>query len=72
MEHDAQPHQGDQHQLVEKERRDHSKTPHTSAEMRVFYPVCRWWELAAGWRDTTEGFDTIDLQEANALLEALT
>src|SRR6266849_5043790 len=27
--------------------------PHTRAEMRVFYPVFRWWELAAGWRDTT-------------------
>ena len=27
MEHDAQPHQGDQHQLVEKESRDHGKTP---------------------------------------------
>ena len=21
--------------------------------MRVLYPVFRWWELAAGWRDTT-------------------
>src|SRR5215831_14496843 len=27
LEHDAQPHQGNQHQLVEKERRDHSNTP---------------------------------------------
>ena len=27
MKHDAQPHQGDQHQLEEKERRDHGKTP---------------------------------------------
>src|SRR5712691_6848067 len=27
MEHDAQPHQGDQHQLGEKERRYHGKTP---------------------------------------------
>src|SRR5262252_719099 len=27
MAHEAQPHQSDQHQLVEKERRDHSKTP---------------------------------------------
>src|SRR5262249_205337 len=27
MEHDAQPHQGDEHQLVEKERRDHGNTP---------------------------------------------
>src|SRR5712691_8914657 len=27
MEHDAQPHQGDQHQLVEKEIRDYGKTP---------------------------------------------
>jgi hypothetical protein len=26
-EHEAQPHQGDQHQLGEKERRDHGKTP---------------------------------------------
>src|SRR5262245_3424642 len=34
--------------------RDHSKPPHTRAEMRVLYPVFRWWELAAGWRDTTE------------------
>jgi hypothetical protein len=27
MEHEAQPHQGDQHQLVEQERRDHGNTP---------------------------------------------
>src|SRR5262245_16631840 len=27
MQHDAEPHQGDQHQLVEKEMRDHGKTP---------------------------------------------
>ena len=27
MEHEVQPHQGDQHQLVEKESRDHGKTP---------------------------------------------
>src|SRR5262249_15609617 len=27
LEHDAQPHQGDQHQLVEKELGDHGKTP---------------------------------------------
>src|SRR5262245_8324617 len=27
MEHDTQPHQGDQHQLVEKEMRNHGKTP---------------------------------------------
>jgi SRSO17 transposase len=25
--------------------------------MRVLYPVFRWWELAAGWRDTTQGLD---------------
>jgi hypothetical protein len=30
-----------------------AKPPHTKAEMRVFYLVFRWWELAAGWRDTT-------------------
>ena len=27
MAHEAQPYQSDQHQLVEKERRDHSNTP---------------------------------------------
>ena len=27
LEHEAQPHQGDQHQLVEKEMRYHGKTP---------------------------------------------
>jgi len=27
LEHEAQPHQSDQHQLVEKEMRDHDKTP---------------------------------------------
>jgi hypothetical protein len=26
LEHEAQPHQGDQHQLIEKEIRDHGKT----------------------------------------------
>src|SRR5207237_8426119 len=31
-----------------------AKPPHTKAEMRVFYLVFRWWELAAGWRDTTK------------------
>src|SRR4029453_11741411 len=31
-----------------------AKPPHTRAEMRVLYPVFRWWELAARWRDTTE------------------
>ena len=31
-----------------------AKPPHTRAEMRVLYSVFRWWELAAGWRDTTE------------------
>ena len=31
MEHEAQPHQGDQHQLVKKEMGDHGKTP-----------SCRW------------------------------
>src|SRR5499433_1638852 len=30
-----------------------AKLPHTSAAMRVFYPVFRWWELAACWRNTT-------------------
>jgi hypothetical protein len=30
-----------------------AKLPHTRAEMRVFYPVFRWRELAAGWRYTT-------------------
>src|SRR5262245_15594930 len=32
-----------------------AKPPHIRAEMRVLYPVFRWWELAAGWRDTTIG-----------------
>jgi hypothetical protein len=27
-----------------------AKLPHTSAEMRAFYPVFRWQELAAGYR----------------------
>src|SRR6266498_2406170 len=31
-----------------------AKPPHTSAEMRVFYPVFRWRELAAGYRYTTK------------------
>jgi hypothetical protein len=30
-----------------------AKPLHTRAEMRGLYPVFRWWELAAGWRDTT-------------------
>jgi hypothetical protein len=47
MEHDTQPHQGDEHQLVEKEMGDHGKTPHTSGEMRALYLVFRQWELAA-------------------------
>ncbi len=35
-----------------------AKPPHTRAQMRVFYPVFRWWELAAGWRYTTTDPDT--------------
>jgi hypothetical protein len=32
-----------------------AKPPHTSVAMRVFYPVFKWRELAAGWRYTTLG-----------------
>jgi hypothetical protein len=39
MEHDAQPHQGDQHQLVEKRGETMATPPHTRAQMRVLYPV---------------------------------
>ena len=45
--HAAQPHQSEQRQLVEKARGDHG-TPSTRADMRVWYPVFRWWECAAG------------------------
>jgi hypothetical protein len=55
MEHEAQPHQGDQHQLIEKESGGHGKTPYTSAEIRVFYPVFRWRELAASYRSAIPG-----------------
>src|SRR5215831_10763758 len=41
LEHEAQPHQDDQYQLVKKEMGDHGKTPHTRAAMRAFYPVFR-------------------------------
>jgi len=41
MKHDAQPHQRDQHQLIEKEMGDHGTTPHTGRAMRGFYPVFR-------------------------------
>jgi hypothetical protein len=53
MEHDAQPYERDQRELVEEKMRDHGKTPHTRAAMRAFYPVCQVAELAAGYRDTT-------------------
>src|SRR4030095_6560489 len=53
MEHNAQPHQGDQYQLVEKERRDHGKTPSYKSSNEGIVPGFRWRELAAGWRDTT-------------------
>jgi hypothetical protein len=53
MEHDAQPYQGDQHQLGEKEIGYHGKTPHTGGEMRVFDPVCHVAGLAAGCSYTT-------------------
>src|SRR5713101_7349891 len=50
MEHDAQPYECDQRELVEEKMRYHGKPPHTRAEMRVFYPVCQVAELAAGYR----------------------
>src|SRR5712691_787051 len=53
MEHDAQPYECDQRELVEEKMRYHGKPPHTRAEMRVFYPVCQVAELAAGYRYTT-------------------
>jgi hypothetical protein len=53
LEQEAQPHQGDQHQLREKESRDHGKTPYTGTEMRAFYLVFRRRELAARYRYTT-------------------
>src|SRR5712691_10602094 len=36
MEHDAQPYECDQRELVEEKMRYHGKPPHTRAEMRVF------------------------------------
>jgi hypothetical protein len=45
MEHAAEPHKGDQHQLGAKERGDpRQNSPETSVEMRVWYPVCSWRE----------------------------
>src|SRR5438093_710542 len=41
MEHEAQPHKRDQHQLVENERKYHGKTPHTGGDMRAFYSLSR-------------------------------
>src|SRR5262245_39374639 len=38
MEHAVQPHQGDQHQLVEKEIRDHGKTPSCKCRNEVIVP----------------------------------
>ena len=32
-----------------------AKPPHTRGEMRAFYPVCQVAEIAAGYRDTTNG-----------------
>src|SRR5262252_3739512 len=47
MEYETQPHQGDEHQLVEKEIGDHGKSPHTGRARRVLYPVRQVPELAA-------------------------
>src|SRR5262245_10092903 len=52
-EHEAQPHQGNEHQLGEKESRNHDKTPPASGERGVFYPIFIATELAAGYRYTT-------------------
>src|ERR1043166_5672511 len=38
MEHEAQPHQGDQHQLVEKEIGDHGKTPSSKCRNEGILP----------------------------------
>src|SRR5215831_6627697 len=53
MKHDAQPHQRDQHQLIEKEMGDHGKTPSYRWSNEGILPGFRRWELAAGWRYTT-------------------
>jgi Tn3 transposase DDE domain len=53
MEHEAQPHQGDQPQLVENEIGDHGKTPPAGGERGSILPDFHAAELAAGWRDTT-------------------
>src|SRR2546430_5225895 len=53
LEHDAQPYECDQRELVEEQMRDHGTPPHTRAAMRALYPVCQVAELTAGYRDTT-------------------
>ena len=48
LEHEAQPHEGDQHQLIEKESRDHGKTPSYTCRNESILPGFRRRELAAG------------------------
>src|SRR4029434_11240269 len=75
MEHNAQPHQGDQYQLVEKERRDHGKTPSYKSSNEGIVPGFRWRELAAGWRDTTgqisSGLTTYGTQATNQVVRPM-
>jgi hypothetical protein len=44
-----------------------AKPPHTSVAMRVFYPVFKWRELAAGWRYTTRKCMTITIRALSTI-----
>jgi 3-methyladenine DNA glycosylase Tag len=53
VEHEEEPHECDQRQLVEKKRRHHGHAPSDGGEMRAFYRVSALSELSAGLGYTT-------------------
>src|SRR5215510_3815365 len=52
---EKQPQQSQQHQLIEKQVRNHGTTPSLGGEMGGFYLLCGSIELSAAWRYTTPG-----------------
>ena len=63
LEHKAQPHEGDQHQLIEKERREHGKTPSYKCRNESILPGFQMARI----RRRLEGHDPIHSIKTNRL-----
>jgi transposase len=62
VEQEEEPHECDQHQLVEKKMRHHGNAPSDGGEMRALYRVFALSELSAGLRDTTSRQGAVVIQ----------